>query len=200
MNPEHADCYARKPIYTIGYGGRALEEFTSLLKQYGIDFVIDIRSFPDSTSRPEFAREALSASLATEGIRYVFLGTSLGGRPSDTECYRNGYVDYTQVRQKQWFRDGIERVCTAANKCLSVVLMCSEASPLKCHRSKLVGRELDARRVPVEHIDQNGELMSQSQAMEKLAAGQSVLFDEPDDFARSRRRYGKPAQRGRRTR
>lgn len=43
------------------------------------------------------------------------------------------------VKTKDFFKQGVERLKTAYNKEVNVVLMCSE-----CHRSKLIGRVLFA--------------------------------------------------------
>src|SRR5260370_36390208 len=36
------------PVYTIGYGGRSIEQFIELLNRYEIEFLIDVRSQPYS--------------------------------------------------------------------------------------------------------------------------------------------------------
>ncbi|GAB7389377.1 hypothetical protein BSNK01_32150 [Bacillaceae bacterium] len=46
----------RVPIYTIGYGHRNISEFISLLKNYGIQYLIDVRSKPSSRFNPDFCQ------------------------------------------------------------------------------------------------------------------------------------------------
>ena len=70
-------------IRTIGYGARSIDELVSTLTAAGTDHLVDVRSAPYSRFKPEFSKEPLSARLARERIRYVFMGDALGGRPAD---------------------------------------------------------------------------------------------------------------------
>jgi uncharacterized protein (DUF488 family) len=154
----------KHPIYTIGHGTRKISELLDLLKKFSIDFLLDVRSRPYSKFNPQFNREDLAASLAHNGIKYVYMGDTLGGRPSDPSCYKvNGKVDYEILRQKDAFRNGIERVKTAYAKDLKVALMCSEIRPGECHRSKLIGSVLHQEKILIRHIDENGEARDQEQ-------------------------------------
>ena len=75
----------RAPILTIGYGLREIVELIALLERHGVEYVGDVRSVPYSR-RPEYAREQFERLLGAAGIRYVFLGDTLGGRPDDPGC------------------------------------------------------------------------------------------------------------------
>lgn len=167
------------PIYTIGYGNRSLEEFLALLKQYEIQYLVDLRSQPYSRFHPDFARNALEARLKQQRIRYIFMGNKLGGRPQDTECYVNGKVDYTTLREKAFYQQGIQRLHTAWEKQARMALMCSEQKPQECHRSKLIGSTLRARGIEVAHIDEAGRLKTQEEVEHILSGGQLSLFDDP---------------------
>ncbi|MBX7236565.1 MAG: DUF488 domain-containing protein [Caldilineales bacterium] len=183
------------PVYTIGYGARTIDAFLDLLAGYEIGYLIDIRSAPYSRFKPEFGREALERELRRRGIRYVFLGQQLGGRPDDPDCYvEDGgegegarKVDYERVKQKDFYQQGLGRVKNAFDQQLRVVLMCSEGKPENCHRSKLIGASLEAMGISVAHIDENDELQTQAAVITRLTAGQLSLFDMT--FT-SRKRYG----------
>lgn len=175
------------PVFTIGYGNRTVEELITILKEYGIQFLIDVRTSPYSRFKPEFGKEALEQALRPHHIRYVFMGQELGGRPSDPDCYVDGKVDYDRVREKPFYQAGIERVRTAWEKRLPVVLMCSELRPQECHRAKLIGETLVQHHIPVQHIDENGQLQPHSAILEELTGGQLSLFGT--QMFTSRKRY-----------
>ena len=170
----------RMPIYTIGHGARSIEQFISLLQQYHIQFLIDVRSQPHSRIHQQFSRNALENTLRQHAIRYVFMGDLLGGRPADESCYVDGKVSYERLREKDFYRQGIHRLRTAWEKQLPVVVMCAETKPQECHRSKLIGNTLLDEEIAVAHIDELGELKTQNDINDMLRDKQLSLFDLPD--------------------
>ncbi|MCU0500975.1 MAG: DUF488 domain-containing protein [Anaerolineae bacterium] len=180
------------PIYTIGYGSQSLDDFVSALKTHEISYLIDVRSAPYSRFRPEFSKNALEAHLRTHGIRYIYLGDKLGGQPDDPTCYADGKVIYDEVRQRPFFQEGLARLEAAFRRRLRVILMCSEGKPEQCHRSKLIGQALVEQGIPVTHIDENGELVSQADVIYELTDGQLSLFGDPDFTSRKRYRKEEP--------
>ncbi len=175
------------PIYTIGYGSRSIEQFVKALQRYDIAYLVDVRSAPYSRYKPEFSKEELADELQRHGIRYLFMGDTLGGQPGDENCYVNGVVDYVKVKATHFYADGIHRIQTAFSQQRRVALMCSEGKPEECHRSKLIGVTLTDGEIPVIHIDGNDALRSQAEIIDRLTGGQLSLFGEPT--FRSRKRY-----------
>ncbi|WP_305952598.1 DUF488 family protein [Emticicia oligotrophica] len=172
----------KKSLYTIGHGNRKQEDFLALLKDFGIEYLIDVRSQPYSKFNPQFNQNDLKFFLERNGIKYVFMGDTIGGRPKDTSCYDNeGKVDYETVKTKEFFLDGIKRLKTAYNKGINVVLMCSESKPCECHRSKLIGKVLIKDNINLNHIDEKGKLKDQSTVINELNKGLSEydLFGNP---------------------
>ncbi len=176
------------PIYTIGYGARAFDEFIAALQAQQIDYVVDVRSTPYSRFKPEFNKRELEIQLRLAGIRYVYLGDKLGGQPEDRECYVDDKVVYDLVKQKAFYREGIARLQSAFGKGLRVALMCSEGKPEMCHRSKLIGASLAELGIPVMHIDEEGVLRTQAEVLDELTDGQLSLFGEPEFTSRKRYR------------
>ena len=82
----------QSPILTLGYNSRGLTDFTALLRAHAIAFLIDIRSTPWDSERPEFSQDALAQHLRGLGVRYVFMGDALGAQPDDPECYVGGRI------------------------------------------------------------------------------------------------------------
>jgi uncharacterized protein (DUF488 family) len=180
---------SQTPIYTIGYGAREIEELIAVLQRHEIAFLIDVRSKPYSRYKPDFSKEALSQRLEREGIRYVFMGDTLGGQPDDPAYYSDGKVAYEELAKRPAYQQGLQRLQEAYRQQLPVVLMCSEGKPEMCHRSKLIGQSLSGDDIAVVHIDENDYLRTQSEVLLRLNKNQPSLFG--DDFYRysSRKRY-----------
>ncbi|MBC8140046.1 MAG: DUF488 domain-containing protein [Armatimonadetes bacterium] len=68
-------------IYTVGHSNQSAEAFLRLLTDAGIDTLADVRSAPASRYLPQFNQRDLQESVENVGLRYVFFGDSLGGRP-----------------------------------------------------------------------------------------------------------------------
>lgn len=179
------------PLYTIGYGERTLDEFVAVLRRYEIQYLVDVRSAPYSRFKPEFGKESLEQALAGAGIRYLFFGSQLGGRPDDPECYVDGKVDYDRVKARPFYRQGIERVQNAQRQRLRVALMCSEGKPEECHRSKLIGQTLLEMQISVLHIDEEDALRTQDEVTARLTHGQLTLFGAPSFTSRKRYEPGR---------
>jgi len=147
MNPEL--------ICTIGHSNRSIEDFISLLRQNGIECLLDIRTVPKSRHNPQFGQDQLAVSLADAGIEYRYL-PGLGGlrkarKDSPNAGWHNmsfrGYADYMQTEA---FAANVEAVAELG-RTKSCALMCAEAVPWRCHRS-LVGDALLVRGVRVDDI------------------------------------------------
>ena len=152
------------PIYTIGHGARKAEDFLELLKRYAIAFLVDVRSQPFSRYHPQFSPKNLQAFLEENNIRYVFMGDTLGGRPKDPTVYdEDGKINYNKVKTTAFFQEGIERLKNAYKKNLPVAIMCSERDPAHCHRYHLIATVLDAELIEIMHIDEKGNLKTQSE-------------------------------------
>ncbi|MXV14316.1 DUF488 family protein [Pedobacter sp. HMF7056] len=170
------------PVYTIGHGTRKAGDFLNLLKRFGIEYLIDVRSAPYSKYNPQYNRFALKAFLEQHGIRYVFMGDAMGGRPGDPGCYHaEGKVDYSVVKTKEFFRQGIERLKKAHIQGLKVAVMCSESKPCECHRSKLIGEVLRDDGIFLQHIDERGNVKHQIEVMNELNKGVSAISLFGDD-------------------
>jgi uncharacterized protein (DUF488 family) len=153
-------------IYSIGYAGRTIAEFLGLLRQYEIEFLIDVRSQPYSKRYPDFARDALRQHITSAGMKYVVMGVELGGRPADPDCYaEDGRVDYAKVRQKAFYRAGIERLVKAHEGGYPAAIMCAEIKPEECHRSRLIGATLRDLNIPLLHITETGSLKTQDEVL-----------------------------------
>ncbi len=142
-------------VFTIGHSTRSVDEFLDILKHYHIAEVVDIRTIPKSRHNPQFNGDELAPVLRNHHIGYRHQ-KDLGGlrhahKDSINTAWENasfrGYADYMQTEE---FAQGIEKLVEIAEH-KSVVIMCAEAVPWRCHRS-LVGDALLVRDIDVEDI------------------------------------------------
>lgn len=168
------DCH----IHTIGYGNRNIFDFIALLKNNNVKYLIDVRSKPSSRFNPDFSRPKLQEFLAANDITYVFMGKNLGGLPQYEECYTDGRVDYSKVEKQFFYKQGIERLLIAWKKQIPISIMCSEGKPEMCHRSKLIGQSLTKLDIPLAHIDEKGDLLTQEEVINRITNGQIDMFEE----------------------
>ncbi|MDR3286231.1 MAG: DUF488 domain-containing protein [Prevotellaceae bacterium] len=179
-------------VFSIGHGNKTIEEFVSELHSFDIQFLIDIRSKPYSKYNPHFSQQSLKVSIEREHIKYVYMGQELGGLPThDITCFTNdGNVDYDKLKTKDYFQQGLQRLVSANNQGIHICIMCSESKPQECHRSKLIGIELQKLGINLRHIIDISKEKTQSQIISELTDGfgLSDLFGEEQHF-QSRKAY-----------
>lgn len=177
-------------IYSIGHGNRSWDEFVNLVKKHGGKYLIDVRSFPRSKHNHDFNREKLEVACAKEGIRYLFMGDTLGGKPKKKSLYNHeGRADYNLMSKESDYLASILRLQKASQLDENTFIMCSELCPSQCHRSKLIGKTLDELGAHPLHIDKNGKAMSQQEVIDIITKGQDDLFGEHPSVSRSRGSY-----------
>ncbi len=167
-------------ILTIGHSNHGEGFFLELLTRHRVTALTDVRSAPYSRFNPHFNRRRLAETLKASDIKYVYLGDELGGRSDDPSCYEHGRIRYDRLARTPLFRDGLRRVMRGAEE-YRVALMCAEKEPLHCHRTLLVGHELDRYGVDVAHILPDGRLEPHASAMTRLLA-EFNLEDDQDLF------------------
>ncbi|KRE25737.1 DNA repair protein [Mycobacterium sp. Soil538] len=142
-------------LYTVGHSTRPIDEFVSLLHEFGVEVLADIRTVPKSRRNPQFHQDELSVSLPAAGIEYRHLA-GLGGlrrpvRDSPNGAWRNdsfrGYADYMGTPS---FEAALGELIDLSTERVTAI-MCAEAVYWRCHRS-LVADALLVRGVDVRHI------------------------------------------------
>jgi uncharacterized protein (DUF488 family) len=146
----------REPeLWTIGHSTKLIEDFLALLRSYGIQCLVDVRTVPRSRHNPQYDTEALAAHLKSAKLTYVHM-PQLGGlkkakKDSVNVGWKNasfrGYADYMQSEQ---FQRALEQLMAESRKRPTAV-MCAEAVPWRCHRS-LIADALLIRGWAVRHI------------------------------------------------
>ena len=164
-------------VYTVGHSNQSLDSFLKLLANARIDTLADVRSQPASRFLPQFDADALRDAATNAGIRYIFFGDTLGGRPPERAFYDEaGRVRYDLVAASERFAGGVEKLLRGVRRGLRVALLCSEENPLVCHRQLLVGRVLETQHgVAMQHLRADGVVQTTIEA--HGPATQQSLFD-----------------------
>lgn len=142
-------------IFSIGHSTRSLDTFLSLLEEYRVAAVADVRRFPGSRRYPHFNADMLAQALGSADIYYEHM-PGLGGRrrpltQSPNTGWRNeafrGYADYMATPE---FGRALGAL-TSLSRERRAAMLCSEAVWWRCHR-RLIADALLARGIAVEHI------------------------------------------------
>jgi len=125
----------------VGYQGITIDDMIDLLRENGVQRVIDVREAPIS-HKPGFSKRRLSESLEAAGIAYDnrrILGTPRWVRErqragADAEWLAqvyNEHLDSVPDAMDELADDVTRETCC---------LLCFEADPERCHRRLIVAR------------------------------------------------------------
>ncbi|HEX3243211.1 MAG TPA: DUF488 domain-containing protein [Solirubrobacterales bacterium] len=148
-------------VLTVGHSNLEPARFIDLLRDQGVELLVDVRRFPGSRHVPWTKSEQLATLLADAGVGYLHL-ESLGGRrrpvadsPNDGWRVRQfqGYADHMSSDE---FSAGLEKLEGEARS-RRVAIMCAEAQWWRCHR-RLIADRLIVGGWRVLHLDGGGRL------------------------------------------
>jgi uncharacterized protein (DUF488 family) len=165
-------------VLTIGHSNHTMGHFLSSLKAHAVQVVVDVRSQPYSKYATQFDHGALKLAIRDAGIRYLYLGRELGGRPEGDEFYDGeGHVLYDRVAATSLFQEGLSRLERGILE-YNVALLCAEENPAACHRRLLVGRVLLEHGIHVEHIRGDGRIQTEEEVAAEVDSNrdQFTLF------------------------
>jgi uncharacterized protein (DUF488 family) len=172
-------------LWTVGHSNHELEALMSLVEQAQIDYVVDVRSYPYSRFAAHFNREELEAEILRRGMRYLFLGESLGGRPARDDHYDlEGHALYGPMAEAPAFGVAIDRLLDGARG-HRLALLCSCGRPDDCHRRLLVGKVLCERGAELRHILPDGRVEHESTVDLRAQDNQHSLFGDDEKPWRS---------------
>ncbi len=125
-------------VFTIGYEGKNLLEFVGVLKENGVQQVIDVRELAFSRKNG-FAKSALSKALQENGIVYKHF--PLLGSPRELRHklwegwdYPEFFKEYEEALSKPESQEQLLDLEGLA-QVRKTVMMCFEKDVNKCHRS-----------------------------------------------------------------
>ena len=134
-----------RPLSTIGYEGKTLDEFLGELTAAGVELVIDVRAVAASR-RPGFSKTAIAGALRERGIDYLHL-RALGTPKAGRDAARKGRIaEMHAIYEGQLQTPEAELAMVQAHEEASArhaALLCFEKDVGHCHRA-IVSERLGA--------------------------------------------------------
>src|SRR5581483_9317690 len=129
------------PFFTIGHSTRSIDDFVELLREAGVQLVVDVRTVPRSRTNPQYNADVLPGTLTAFQIDYVHMA-ALGGLrghardipPSVNDFWDNqSFHNYADYAMSDAFRAGLAELRERghAQRC---AVMCAESMWWRCHR------------------------------------------------------------------
>jgi uncharacterized protein (DUF488 family) len=137
-------------VYTIGYGGRKMDDFLGLLKANGVHTLVDIRLRPDRSSMGLYVKaktpdKGIEKWVTDAGITYrsfIELGNVFIEFPDWRERFRRLLSSSGDLLIER-LSDLPEPIC----------LMCAEKRHEDCHRDQVAEYLAERRGVEIRHIE-----------------------------------------------
>lgn len=174
-------------LYTIGHSTRSIEDFISILKESGIEVLIDVRAFPVSRRNPQFEKSNLQESLSRNNIKYIWSGREFGGYRSKSDGLgkkspnkgweTEGFRTYADYMLSEKFKSAAEKLIELAGE-KKVAYMCAEKFFWRCHR-KLISDYLLSQGLEVWHIIESDSLRKHE--LTKFAQVRDGILTYPPD-------------------
>jgi uncharacterized protein (DUF488 family) len=141
-------------IYTVGYEGCSIDGLLNVLMRQGIQRIVDVRRNPVAR-RYGFHKSSLTRLCGNLSIDYVHVPEV--GIPSALRRDLDGPSSYAKLFD-QYDRELLPTVQNAVQMIAGLivekptVLMCMEANPDMCHRTRLANNVSAITRLPICHI------------------------------------------------
>jgi uncharacterized protein (DUF488 family) len=176
-------------LRTLGHGTISAAEFATLVRQSGVQVVVDIRRFPGSRRFPHFAGPAMAAWLPDHGLDYRWL-VALGGRRTlrkdspNTGLRNEQFRAYADHMASEEFASGIAelRALTAER---DGAIMCAESVWWRCHRRLVADHLVLVDGVVVEHVFHDGRVVAHPVTAGARVSDGHVVYDAPAPHSNS---------------
>lgn len=169
-------------LLTVGHGTASRDEFTRLVREAGVEVVVDVRSAPGSRRSPQFGRPEMQVWLPGAGVGYRW-EPRLGGfrRPAPDSpnialrhaAFR-GYADYMT---SDVFGEALAGLAAEATRQVTAV-MCAETLWWRCHRRLIADAAVLLCQAAVWHLRHDGRLTPHrlTDGVRRAAAG-CLIYD-----------------------
>ena len=116
-------------IVSVGYQGRSVDELIDVLRDGGVELLVDVRLNPISR-KPGFSKKPLSDALEEAGLGYRH-ERGLGNPRDNRDPFdRERYEDYLHENGSAVLDELLELA-----KSVRIALLCYERQHLDCHRA-----------------------------------------------------------------
>jgi uncharacterized protein (DUF488 family) len=169
-------------VRTVGHGALEPGVFGALVRDAGVDVVVDVRRYPGSRRHPHFGSEAMAGWLPADfGVLYRWC-PALGGRRRPVEGSPNvglrneqfrAYADHMATAE---FAAAAGELRTLAGHRTPAV-MCAEGLWWHCHRRLLADHLVLVAGLSVEHLFHDGRLAAHPVTPEARRAGDHLVYD-----------------------
>ena len=135
-NPKLGD--QKRSIQSVTRPDRS-KTLSKILKAYGIEKVVDVRTIPRSRHNPQFNKDTLRESLRSVKIKYLNMPELGGLRHASSNSVNTGWRNlsfrgYADHMQSDEFESALQKLIEISSL-EKVTLMCAESLPWRCHRS-----------------------------------------------------------------
>lgn len=130
---------AAAEFFTVGYAGRDIQQFLTIVRRAGVHTIVDVRHTPASMYRPEFSKSNLKRYLEQSRIQYIHWPE--WGVPRDIRALAVGSQTRTEIWRwydanvVQQLRRNLDAFFNAAEH--PSAFLCVESDPTACHRHLL---------------------------------------------------------------
>ncbi|MBN1129063.1 MAG: DUF488 family protein [Chitinispirillaceae bacterium] len=145
-------------LFTIGYEGKTLEEFINILLRQNVSLLCDVRKNAFSM-KYGFSKGTLKTACDNAKIRYIhFPGLGIESAQRKDLATKADYTELFETYKKTVLvqtTDLQQEVCRYIQKAGRAALMCFEADPSMCHRSRLAEAllpPLSSSNIPLVHL------------------------------------------------
>lgn len=170
-------------VYTVGHSTHHLDHFLELIREHGVNCIIDVRSVAASSYNPQYNQEPLKQFLKNNQVGYLHFAQEFGARQTDRDLLdEEGKLDFEKVRKTWKFNQGLERIWQGIKKGDVMAIMCSESEPIDCHRFSMVSVGLENDGFEVRHILKDHSIKTNGQLKEELLAKYKKKLPQVDLF------------------
>ena len=152
-----------------------------LLRDAGIESLVDVRTAPGSRRHPHFRREAMEQWLPASGIAYRW-EPRLGGlrKPApdspNVALRHSGFRAYGDHMRTAEFADGVDHVLAEA-AVRATTVMCAESVWWRCHRRLIADFATLVRGADVRHLMHDGRLTEHHLTDGVRLEGDHLVYD-----------------------